>query len=121
MHLIQILLPLYDNEGQEFPQGIYRDIGEELLARFTGLTAYTRAPAEGLWAPGGQGAKRDDIAVFEVMAPEIDQVWWTAYRQSLERRLRPCRQARKPRGADHHHAQEPTRSARWHRHRYIHR
>lgn len=88
MHLIQILLPIYDNEGQEFPHDIYRAIGDELVARFSGLTAFTRAPAEGFWAPRGDEAKRDDIVVFEVMTETIDKQWWARYRAGLEKRLR---------------------------------
>jgi len=88
MHLIQILLPIYDNEGHEFPHDIYRAIGDELVARFSGLTAFTRAPAEGFWAPRGDEAKRDDIVVFEVMTETIDKQWWARYRAGLEKRLR---------------------------------
>jgi hypothetical protein len=88
MHLIQILLPIYDNEGHELPHEIYRAIGDELVARFSGLTAFTRAPAEGYWAPQDDEAKRDDIMVFEVMAETIDREWWRRYRADLEKRLR---------------------------------
>ena len=88
MHLIQILLPIYDNEGHQFPHDIYRGIGDELVARFSGLTAFTRAPAEGYWAPQDDEAWRDDIMVFEVMAEAIDKEWWRNYRARLERQLR---------------------------------
>jgi hypothetical protein len=88
MHLIQILLPLYDNEGREFAHEIYREIGDELVARFSGLTAFTRAPAEGHWAPTGNETERDDIMIFEVMASKIDEKWWSEYRKTLEERLR---------------------------------
>ncbi len=46
MHLIQILLPIYDNEGMAIPREIFHAIGNELVQRFGGLTAHTRAPAE---------------------------------------------------------------------------
>ena len=87
MHLIQILLPIYDNEGMAIPREIFHAIGDELVARFGGLTAYTRAPAEGLWVAPGHDAKRDDIAVFEVMTPILDELWWSQYRKALEKRL----------------------------------
>jgi len=87
MHLIQILLPTFDNEGNPFPHDIYRAIGDELVARFSGLTAYTRAPAEGVWTSGNQTA-RDEIVVFEVMVPQLDENWWSQYRRELEGRLR---------------------------------
>ena len=88
MHLIQILLPVDDNEGHEFAHEIYREIGEELVARFSGLTAFMRAPAEGLWAPHGDETKRDEIVTFEVMVSQIDEAWWSEYRKKLEKRLR---------------------------------
>ena len=88
MHLIQILLPLFDNEGHAFPHDIFHSIGDELVARFSGLTAFTRAPAEGLWAPGDDEAKRDEIVVFEVMTDKIDKRWWAEYRRRLEKQLR---------------------------------
>lgn len=87
MHLIQILLPTFDNEGKPFPHDIYRAIGGELVARFSGLTAYTRAPAEGVWTSGNQTA-RDEIVVFEVMVRDLDENWWSEYRKELEARLR---------------------------------
>ena len=88
MHLVQILLPLYDNEGRPFPPADYGSLRTELAARFGGLTAFTRAPAEGLWSEGGAGTQRDDIVVFEVMTPELDRSWWNAYRRELELRFR---------------------------------
>jgi hypothetical protein len=87
MHLIQILIPTYDNEGKVFPHDIFGAIRNELVARFSGLTAYTRSPAEGIWTSGNQTA-RDEIVVFEVMVQELDENWWSQYRHELEGRLR---------------------------------
>jgi hypothetical protein len=50
---------------------------------FGGLTAYTRAPAEGLW-DSGSTVKRDDIVVVEVMVDSLDRRWWKDYRRELE-------------------------------------
>jgi len=83
MHLIQILLPLYDNAGNTFGEELYGKVRRELTERFGGLTAFTRAPAQGLWKDAGQ-TKRDDIVVFEVMVEEMDADWWRAYRHTLE-------------------------------------
>jgi hypothetical protein len=52
-----------------------------------GLTAFTRAPAEGHWRDAGE-TRRDDIVVFEVMAENLDRDWWRAYRRELERGFR---------------------------------
>jgi hypothetical protein len=88
MHLIQILLPLYDSAGLAFPQPMFRAVREELVDRFGGLTAYTRAPAKGLWKEDDAApVAKDDIVVYEVMADDLDRGWWKAYRQDLEQRF----------------------------------
>jgi len=87
MHLVQILLPIYDNAGAPLPRALYDRVREELAGRFGGLTAFTRAPAEGHWRAEGETA-RDDIVIFEVMADNLDQAWWRAYRIELERAFR---------------------------------
>ncbi len=88
MHLVQILLPLYDNERQPFPREDYRLVRQELTERFGGLTVYRRAPAEGVWKVSDGEMTRDDIAIFEVMAPDLDKAWWRTYRHELEQRFR---------------------------------
>ena len=85
MHLIQLLLPLYDNAGQPFPPGLYETVRKELVARFGGLTTYSRAPAKGMWKEGGDSVRKDDIVVYEVMADAVDRAWWSTYRKQLER------------------------------------
>lgn len=87
MHLVQILLPLYDNDGNRFDAQTYGAVRTELTNLYGGLTAYSRAPAEGLWESDG-GLKRDDIIVFEVMVRELKKSWWSRYRKELEARFR---------------------------------
>jgi hypothetical protein len=84
MHLIQVLLPLYDNDGRPIAAELYRGVAAELTGRFGGLTAYTRAPAQGLWTDGGAEPTRDDIVIYEVMADRLDRAWWRDYRARLE-------------------------------------
>jgi hypothetical protein len=50
------------------------------IARFGGLTAFTRAPAEGIW----KHQTRDDLVIFEIIAEAVDKPWWRAYRERLE-------------------------------------
>jgi hypothetical protein len=83
MHLVQLLLPVKDGDGKPFPRSHYRKIRDLLTERFGGLTAYTRAPAEGLWDVGEYVAF-DDIVVYEVMVKELDRDWWREYRSGLE-------------------------------------
>jgi hypothetical protein len=87
MHLIQILLPLKDNDGQPFDPGVFGHVRSELAERFGGITTFTRAPAEGVWKEDGR-TSRDDVVVFEIMAPGLDRPWWEAYRARLEQRFR---------------------------------
>jgi hypothetical protein len=86
MHVVQILLPLADNQGRAFSESLLREVREDLVARFGGLTAYGRAPAQGVWAH--QGARqKDDIVVVEVMVETLDPDWWQSFRARLERLL----------------------------------
>ena len=88
--LVQILLPVYDNNGERFPSDLYNEVRAKLTDMFGGLTAYTRAPAEGVWE-SGTTLKRDDIVVVEVMVDSLDRTWWVAYRRDLERLFRQDR------------------------------
>ena len=88
MYLIQLLLPLHDNERNEFTPEEYTSVRSELTERFGGLTVYTRAPALGLWKPNGSEASRDDIVIFEVMADQLDVDWWSDYKHDLAQRFR---------------------------------
>lgn len=85
--LVQILLPLYDADGSRFPTSDFAFVRDELVHRFGGATAFTRAPAEGVWKDGEKTVE-DDIIVVEVMADIVDVHWWTTFRAVLERRFR---------------------------------
>jgi len=84
MNLIQLLLPLCDNDGHPFPQATYLRVRDELTERFGGITTYVRSPAEGLWKEGRSSAVKDEIVIYEVMAKELDRGWWETFREKLE-------------------------------------
>ena len=86
--LVQILLPIYDNDGRRLPEGVYAETRAELTERFGGLTAYQRAPARGLWKTDEGDVALDDIVIFEVMATALDRDWWHAARERWQRRFR---------------------------------
>jgi hypothetical protein len=88
MYLVQILLPVYDNDGHAFEAEDYVRLRGELADRFGGVTAYTRAPARGVWKDDAGETSRDDIVIFEVMTPDLDHEWWTEFRKHLEERFR---------------------------------
>ena len=87
MQLVQILLPLRGPKGNAFPHAEYSRVAEELTEQFGGMTAYTRAPASGLWQERDGETTRDDIVVYEVMVDELDTAWWSGYRRTLEGRF----------------------------------
>lgn len=87
MYLVQILLPRADNTGTPFSQNDFDRVKEELASRFDGVTAYLRAPAEGLWHEG-TARESDDIVIFEVMVAEVNIADWGQRRSDLERRFR---------------------------------
>jgi hypothetical protein len=88
MHLIQLLLPLYDNQGNRFDRGAFDEEQAELTERFGGVTAYLRSPARGAWKEEDGEVARDEIVIFEVMADPLDRAWWRDRRERLERRFR---------------------------------
>jgi hypothetical protein len=81
MYLVQLLLPLLNDREA------YGAVMHELTERFGGATAYSRAPASGLWKSPSDKTERDDIIVVEVMVEELDPQWWAKYRRELEKRL----------------------------------
>lgn len=86
MHLVQLLLPLYNNSGIQFEQKLYTDVRNELVDRFGGITAYTRAPVHGLWQESEQ-IVRDDLIIYEIMVEKLEEEWWRGYREILENRF----------------------------------
>lgn len=88
IHLVQILLPLWDNEGKPLASNLYAWVRAELLAAFGGLTAYARAPAEGEWKPKEEPTIKDRIIVFEVMVHDLRLDWWKDFQKRLEASFR---------------------------------
>lgn len=86
MKLIQLLLPRNRNDGSAQPLGLFRNVREELVHEFGGLTIYQRGPTKGLWEEEGERSV-DDILIFEIMVEDVDRDWWTHYRASLESRF----------------------------------
>jgi hypothetical protein len=86
--LIQILLPLYSPAGEAFPAAHYTGIRQALTEKFGGITTYARSPATGLWKENEAKTVRDDLVVYEVLAPELDRDWWGRYKAGLEETFR---------------------------------
>jgi hypothetical protein len=88
MHLVQLLLPLRDNEGKPFPREMLEGVRHTLTERFGGVTAHLRAPAAGAWKDDEGDVARDDVVIVEVMDEDVDRAWWAGYRGTLEDRFR---------------------------------
>jgi hypothetical protein len=88
VYLIQLLLPLYDNEREPFGREAFDHVRDELMQRFGGVTAFRHAPAEGVWQAGEGSVSRDAVITFEVMSEQLDRAWWARYRGELEARFR---------------------------------
>lgn len=83
MHLVELLLPLQDNDGQPFGSEKYDSVRNRLTEHFGGLTAFTRSPGQGTTTEKGKPV-HDEIIVFEVMTETLDVSWWANYRVGLE-------------------------------------
>lgn len=88
MHLVQIFLPLYDNDRKAFGRPAFDRVRQELADRFGGVTAFVRAPAVGLWEDEDGDTFRDDVVLYEVMTDTLDRAWWRTYREDLCARFR---------------------------------
>lgn len=84
MYLVQLLLPLQDAEGRPFKRVLFDELAAELTERFGGLTAYTRAPATGMWEEQPGHTVRDQVVVYEVMTENLEASWWATLRRRLE-------------------------------------
>jgi hypothetical protein len=82
--IVEIFLPLHDNNGVAFAPELFVAVRAELAQRFGGVTAFMRSPAVGIWQDDAGRPRRDEIVVFEVMAETLDREWWRSYRRQLE-------------------------------------
>jgi len=84
MYLIQIFLPLYDNNKQPFDKNLYNEIQDQIKEKFGGVTLYRHAPAQGLWEDENGNTNYDELITAEVMTEDLNQEWWQQYKHQLE-------------------------------------
>lgn len=84
VYLIQVFLPLYDNNKQEFDGSLYDDLQTRLKDQFGGVTIYRNTPADGLWKDENGKTNFDELIVAEVMITELNKEWWHQFRKRLE-------------------------------------
>ena len=87
MYLIEIFLPLNDNDGRPFPKTVFIALRQELTERFGGVTTFNRAPASGT-NKSDEDVQKDDIIIMEVMTETLDRPWWSSLRKRIEAKLR---------------------------------
>jgi hypothetical protein len=88
MHLVQVLLPLFDNSGRRFEEADYLAVKARFTEKFGGVTVYLRSPAEGAWQGPSGASSHDEIVIFEVMTERLDRPWWRRLRADLARTFR---------------------------------
>lgn len=84
MYMVQILLPVVDERGEQYGKQLYSDLARDLTNRFGGLTAYTLPPATGYMEDGPGRVVREPIVIYEVMVEDLERTWWAALRERLE-------------------------------------
>jgi hypothetical protein len=77
MHLVEISPPKIMTADDSNLRALRRCV------RFEGVTAFTRAPAEGVTREHGKTV-HDNIIIFEVMVESLDRDWWACLRKNLE-------------------------------------
>jgi len=87
MFLIEILLPLRNGQGRPVDKKELEGLMNMLTEEFGGLTAHTRAPAQGFWKDNFRELSLDEIVIFEIISEILDKTWWKNLRFDLERRL----------------------------------
>jgi hypothetical protein len=84
MQLVQIFLPLYNNNKQEFDRPLYDDLRTLLKDQFGGVTFYRSAPVEGLWRDENGTTNYDELIIAEVMLVDVNKEWWQQFKQLLK-------------------------------------
>jgi hypothetical protein len=87
MYLIQLLLPRQTRSGDPVGDAAFVRTREELVNVFDGVTAYLRAPAQGVWIDPEGRRERDEVVMVEVLAAAFDKEWWRSYGDTLRERF----------------------------------
>jgi len=88
MVLIQLLLPAVAAPRPGDQRHALEQTRAELASHFSGLTAYVRSPAKGLWTAADGRTEEDDVVMVEIVAETFDRAWWGDYAAQLRTRFR---------------------------------
>lgn len=84
MQLVQIFLPLYDNNKQLFQESAYNGVRNRLKEQFGGVSFYRNTPVEGLWKDESGKTNYDELIIAEIMIHDLNKEWWKQFKQDLE-------------------------------------
>ncbi|MGC4056527.1 MAG: inorganic diphosphatase [Chitinophagaceae bacterium] len=87
-YMVELFIPLKDNEGKLFPEAWFKKIRDTLCKRFKGVTITLRQPAEGFWEAEDGAHVKDQMLTFELMLDLLDAEYWKALREELEAQFR---------------------------------
>lgn len=88
VHVVQLLLPLYENDQQPAPaEDLHAIVKAELTRHFGRCAAHTLSCATN-HAMAGRRDTPHDLVIFEVMSHLFDSEWWGWYQQVLDTRFR---------------------------------
>lgn len=85
MQLIQIFLPIYDNNKKLFPKHFFDNVRNQLKDQFGGVSFYRNATVEGLWKDETGKTNYDELIIAEVMIKAFNKDWWQHFKQDLEK------------------------------------
>lgn len=89
MYLVEIFLPLYDNDGGPIDKASFAITRDEFSSKFGGVTVHSRAPVKGVWKEAeDHKICHDDLIIFEVMSDDLNRNWWHGHKRTLETRFR---------------------------------
>ena len=87
MKLIELFLPLYDNDKKALEPQLFTTTYDELIEQFGGLTTHARTPTQGFWQKDRKKIVSDELIIFEVMTARYSRPWWNNYKLNLEKRF----------------------------------
>ncbi len=79
-----LFLPLTDNDGHAFSPRMFREVQNELLSQFGGVTFFPQ-PNSGMWTMAGV-TYQDEIVVYRVITPHAGKArrFFRSYKEKLK-------------------------------------
>ncbi|PPK98941.1 hypothetical protein [Parapedobacter indicus] len=88
MKLVQVFVPLTDNDGNRFSESYFETLKSDLNEKFGGVTVYKQMPIEGFWKETEKKTEKDVLAIFEVLVDVMDTPYWKQLKVQLETNFR---------------------------------